>query len=653
MKRFSFILLIFLFLTSCKEEPPVQEADLQLISVSVGTEKLSLDDVNEDYPFDQPVLIRFSQGLNTSTVENNVAIEDKDGSMLETDIEFLDQDKTISVQPASDLDQASNYTIVVGSGLEGVNAEIFPGFSLSFTTLSLPLELEQVIVDGKDADEYSRLTDISFFPTIRLHFSEAVSTEQLKDYTSITLGSLTYNYTMAQEADSLVVVSVTDKLPDYRMFRLTISGFLSDVIGKDFETRYTDFYTRLDSADKFPRISDEELLDLVQEQTFTYFWDFAHPTSGMIRERNTSNDNVTSGGSGFGLMAIPVGIERGYISRTEGVARLATIVDFLGTADRFHGAWSHWLSGSTGKVNPFSTKDNGGDLVETSYMAMGLMTVREYLDKTDTEEALLIDDINALLDAIEWDWYTQGENSLTWHWSPNYGFEMNMKVRGWNEALITYVMAATSSAHSITKEVYEQGWGAGSNMINGKDFYGIKLPLGRDYGGPLFFEQYTFLGLDPRNLDDQYASYWEQVVNHTLINRQYCIENPISWVGYSPDCWGLTASDGDQGYSAHAPNNDRGVITPTAAISSIPFTPEESMEAMRFFYYKLGDKLWGPYGFYDAFNVTNNWYGTSNLAIDQGPMILMIENYRSALLWDLFMSAPEVQSALTTLGFTY
>jgi len=436
--------------------------------------------------------------------------------------------------------------------------------------------------------------------------------------------------------------------------KFNISAALADGMEREFEGLQLEFYTMIDTSYKFPEITDEELLTLVQEQTFKYFWDFGHPVSGLNRERNTSDETVTSGGSGFGVMAILVGIERGFITRQEGIDRLETIVHFLESdADRFHGAWSHWLNGTTGSVIPFSSNDDGGDLVETSYMAMGLIAARQYLDAGNTQESALIESINSLYQTIEWDWYTQGENSLTWHWSPNYEFEKNHKIRGWNECLITYIMAAASPTHGITKEVYEEGWGAGSNMINGKTFYGITLPLGRDYGGPLFFEQYTFLGVDPRNLSDQYANYWEQVVNHTLINRQYCIVNPYNYVGYNEQCWGLTASDGNLGYSAHSPTNDRGVITPTAALSSIPFTPKESMEAMRYFYYMLGDRIWGPYGFYDAFNVTAEWYTTSNIAIDQGPIIVMIENYRTQLLWNLFMSAPEIQDGLTLLGFTY
>ena len=214
-------------------------------------------------------------------------------------------------------------------------------------------------------------------------------------------------------------------------------------------------------------------------------------------------------------------------------------------------------------------------------------------------------------------------------------------------------MAASSETHPISGDVYKQGWAQSSTMENGKQFYGITLPLGPDYGGPLFFEQYSFLGLDPGNLSDQYADYWQQAVNHSLINHEYCKTNPLDYIGYSNDCWGLTASDGDKGYSAHSPTNDKGVISPTAAVSSIPFTPEESMKAIKHFYYMLGDRLWGPYGFYDAFNITNNWYATSNIAIDQGPMILMIENYRTGLLWRLFMSAPEVENGLNKLEFSY
>jgi len=402
------------------------------------------------------------------------------------------------------------------------------------------------------------------------------------------------------------------------------------------------------------QLTDEKLLDLVQHQTFKYFYDFAHPTSGMALERNTSGDIVTSGGSGFGVMALIVGMERGFITRQEGLAQVEKIIEFLETCDRYHGVWPHWLNGASGNVVPFSPKDNGADLVETAFMVQGLIALREYLNGNLAEESALIDRINELWHQVEWDWFTQeGQEVLYWHWSPEFGWEMNHAIRGHNETLIVYVLAASSPTHSIDPLVYHQGYARGGDIVNDSPYLGITLPLGEDLGGPLFFSHYSFLGLDPRNLEDTYASYWEQNVNHSLINRQHCIQNPNGYIGYSPECWGLTASDNDQGYSAHSPTNDLGVITPSAAISSIPYTPEHSMQAIRHFYYELGDSLWGEYGFHDAFNQSENWWASSYLAIDQGPIVVMIENYRTGLIWDLFMSAPEVQEGLTRLGFTF
>lgn len=408
------------------------------------------------------------------------------------------------------------------------------------------------------------------------------------------------------------------------------------------------------------QLSDDELLDLVQEQTFKYFWEFGHPVSGMARERSDANayggespNIVTSGGSGFGVMAIIVGIERNYISREEGLNRLNKITDFILNGDRFHGALPHWYNGNTGKVRPFFTEDNGGDLVETSFMIQGLLTARQYFNLESSEEKGLRDKINLIWDQVEWNWYTNNRKSLTWHWSPEYGFAINHQIKGHNEALITYVLAASSRTHAIESDVYHNGWASGNTFINGKLYYQKwQLPLGPDFGGPLFFAHYSFLGLNPKGLSDTYANYWDQNVNHTLINREYCIKNPKNFEGYGTVNWGLTASDDHQGYDAHSPTNDNGTITPTAALSSMPYTPNESLQALRNFYYNFNGKLWGQYGFYDAFNKSENWYSNQYLAIDQGPIIVMIENYRTGLLWDLFMSSPEIKQGLTKLGFT-
>jgi len=411
--------------------------------------------------------------------------------------------------------------------------------------------------------------------------------------------------------------------------------------------------TALDSTNKFPDITTEALLTLVQRQTFKYFWDFGHSISGMARERNTSGDIVTSGGSGFGLMAIPVAIQRSFISRTDGLIRSQKVVDFLiNKAQHFHGAYPHWINGATGAVIPFSANDDGADLIETSYLMMGLLTIRQYFDGSSSDETALRNDITQLYDAVEWDFFTrEGANKLYWHWSPTKNWAMNMPIQGWNEGLIAYVLAASSNTHKITKNVYDNGFARNGAMKNNSIYYGYQLPLGEAFGGPLFFEHYSFLGINPHGLTDAYADYWTQVVNHTKINLAYCSLNSRKYYGYSSRCWGLTASDIPNGYTASSPINDVGVIAPTAAISSIPYTPAESIEALRFFYCQLGDKIWGQYGFTDAFNLDMPWFADSFLAIDQGPQIGMIENYRTGLLWHLFMSCPEIKTGMTMLGF--
>ena len=403
-------------------------------------------------------------------------------------------------------------------------------------------------------------------------------------------------------------------------------------------------------------LHNEALLDMVQRQTFRYFWDFGHPVSGLARERtdtvHVSHEVVTVGGSGFGVMAIIIGIERGYITREQGLERLLKMVHFLDKkAERWHGIWPHWLNGTTGKVIAFSEKDEGADLVETSFLFQGLLMAHQYFDRQTPKEKELRREIDKLWREADWYWFTNGQPVLYWHWSPNYGWEMNHPIRGHNEAQITYILGASSPTHPIHDSVYHQGWANGPVFRNGKEFYGILLPLGMDYGGPLFFTHYSYLGLDPRGLKDRYADYWQQNVNHTLINRRHAIVNPWGYKGYGVNSWGFTASDGNKGYAAHDPLNDRGVITPTAALSAFPYTPEYSMDVLRHFYYTLGKDLWGEYGFRDAFNPTVNWVADSYLAIDQGPIIGMIENFRSGLLWELFMSHPDVKKGLKRLGF--
>lgn len=414
-------------------------------------------------------------------------------------------------------------------------------------------------------------------------------------------------------------------------------------------------------------IDNDSLLTLVQYRTFQYFWDGAEPVSGGARERFHTDDVypqndkhiITSGGTGFGIMAILVGIERGFITREQGYAHLKKLTEWLEKADRFHGVWPHWMNGETGEVKPFSTKDDGGDLVETAYLAQGMLCAREYFKDGNDDEQALAAHIDNLWRGIEWDWYrNDNKNVLYWHWSPQYAWEMNFPIEGYNECLITYVLAAASPTHGVPAEVYHEGWARSGDIMNDSTHqqYGHHLALKHNFapqfGGPLFWSHYSYLGLDPRDLTDRYANYWEENRNHTLINRQYCIENPKGFKGYGEDCWGLTASYSINGYAAHSPGEDLGVISPTAALSSIPYTPEESMKVMRHLYEDLGDKVWGEYGFYDAFSEQADWYTPRYLAIDQGPTVVMIENYRSGLLWKLFMGAPEVKEGLKKLGFS-
>lgn len=404
-------------------------------------------------------------------------------------------------------------------------------------------------------------------------------------------------------------------------------------------------------------LSDSALLDLVQKQTFRYFWDFAHPVSGLARERSNESfgyghETTTTGGTGFGIMSLIVAVERKWVGRDTAAKFLLKMVNFLLKADAYHGVFAHWLNGTTGKTIPFSRKDDGADLVESSYLFQGLLCARQYFNGDNRIERELRNRIGWMWNDIEWNWFTQGgQEVLYWHWSPNNGWAMNFPVRGFNECLIIYVLAASAERYPVSAAVYHRGWAESNFFKNGKEFYGIKLPLGFDYGGPLFFSQYSFLGLDPRGLKDRYADYWEQNKNHTLINREHSIRNPKNFKGYSGDNWGLTASDTYNGYDAHSPTNDNGTITPTAALSAFPYTPEYSMKALKHFYYNLGDKIWSEYGFVDAFNETQNWYAKSHLAIDQGPIVAMIENYRTGLIWNLFMGCPEVQKGLQKLGF--
>jgi hypothetical protein len=486
-------------------------------------------------------------------------------------------------------------------------------------------------------------------------------------------------------------------LQGYKIYRsFDRENYLPIGIQKPHLNRYTDFigetekkafykisamdnhynessFSKVVSVETFS-MTDDDLLTMVQEACFRYYWESAHPIAGLALENIPGDENLVAiGASGFGIMAIVVGIERGFINRDEGTDRMLKIVHFLEKADRFHGVWPHFLDGNSGKVIPlFGKYDNGGDLVETSFLTQGLLVARQYFNKNNELEREIQNKITRLWESIEWDWYRRSPDSdfLFWHWSPDYEWHIDHPLVGWNETMITYLLAIASPTHPITSDLYHTGWAGqskiaiqyrrnwsktmdGDHYVNGNSYFGITLDVGVGSGGPLFFTHYSFLGFDPRNKKDAYTNYFKNNKNIALINQSYCIKNPRNYVGYGENCWGLTASDNPWGYNAHDPTfrNDNGTITPTGALASFPYTPQESMKALKHFYRDFGAMLWDVYGLRDAFNLKENWVSNIYMGLNQAPIAVMIENHRTGLIWDLFMSNPEIKPLLDAIGF--
>lgn len=402
-------------------------------------------------------------------------------------------------------------------------------------------------------------------------------------------------------------------------------------------------------------LDDSALRDRVAQATALYFLDWSHPDSGMARERSGGThgydiyETVCTGGTGFGVLAQITAAERGWRPRRDILDRVERIVGFLERADRFDGVFPHFLNGTTGRVQPFSPGDDGGDLVETAFLMLGLLGAAAYF----REEPELGQRIQTIFDAVNWAAHLREDGAVMWHHHPDRPFAPNaLPIRGWNEAFPVFVLAAGSRSHPIPAASYHQSWATAPAFRNGRDYGGTELPLGPDWGGPLFLSQYAFLGIDPRGLRDVYADYGQQARAHALVNRHHCLINPQGWAGYGPDLWGLTASDDPSGYVAHSPTDDTGTITPTAALSSFPFAPVEAMPVLRHMHDNLGDRIWGEAGFVDAFNPTLDWVAESRLAIDQAPIVIGLENHRSGLLWRLVSGRAEVQRGLRALGFT-
>jgi exo beta-1,2-glucooligosaccharide sophorohydrolase (non-reducing end) len=422
-------------------------------------------------------------------------------------------------------------------------------------------------------------------------------------------------------------------------------------------------------------MTDDELLTMLQEACFRYYWEGAHPDSGMAQENLPGDDRiVATGASGFGIMALVVGVERGFITREQGAERLDKITTFLEKAPRYHGAWSHFMDGKTGESLPvFDVFDNGGDLVETAFLIQGLLVARQYFNRPTPQETALVNRITRLWETVEWDWYRKSKDSdaLFWHWTPEWTWFINHRLTGFNETMIVYLLAIASPTHSVAPELYYTGWAgqsevaslyrkgwsgstAGEHYANGTTYYGIKLDVGVGSGGPLFFAHYSYMGFDPHALTDLYTNYFENNRNLALINRAYATENPGKHKTYSADAWGITASDGPGGYVPEAPDlhEDRGTLALTGALASFPYTPEASMSAFKYFYRELGDRVWGIYGPIDAYNLDYDWWSPIYMGLNQAPITVMVENYRSGLIWKLFHANPEIQAMLKKLDAT-
>jgi exo beta-1,2-glucooligosaccharide sophorohydrolase (non-reducing end) len=504
------------------------------------------------------------------------------------------------------------------------------------------------------AEGYSKHLDITWQPISDDHvkFVKIYRSEDGKNFTPVGIQSPLVN----RYAD---FTGVTGRRYSYKI------SFLN------YRYKETGFSNIVSAATK--TMTDEELLTMVQKACFRYYWEEAERVSGMAREDIPGRTNmIAAGASGFGIMALIVGTEREFISRQQSVGRFLKITSFLEQAEKFHGAFPHFIDGSTGKVEPFfGDRDDGGDLVETSFLMQGLLAARAYFNRSDENEKTIRERITAIWHNIEWNWYRRYPDSkyLYWHWSPDKAWIINHRLTGWNETMVTYLLAIASPTHSVPAGLYYSGWANqdssgqqyrmnwggtkdGSMYTNGNTYFGIKLKVGVSDGGPLFFTHYSYMGYDPHFITDKYTNYFDNNKNIALINYRYCVKNPDNYQGYGDSCWGLTACDGPITYAASEPVNGRndGTIAPTGAVSSFPYTPVESMKALKNYYYKYGKFLWGEYGFRDAFDLTENWCSGLYMGLNQAPMVVMVENYRTGLIWKLFMGDVDVKNGLEKLN---
>ncbi|MDD4878829.1 MAG: glucoamylase family protein [Candidatus Omnitrophica bacterium] len=388
-------------------------------------------------------------------------------------------------------------------------------------------------------------------------------------------------------------------------------------------------------------MTDDQFLDLIEHSACMFFWEEANPENGLIKDTcNTllkDNSPMASIASvGFGLPALCVAVERGWLPEDKVKERIITTLKFFrDRAECVHGFYYHFLDMKTG----LRWGDCELSSIDTTLLLAGVVFVGEYYKGTEIERLA-----KEIYDRVDWAWMMDNGTTPSMGWFPNKGF-LPYRWSGYtSEHLVLYFMGIGSDTHPMSPD----SWSAYSR--------GFTTYKGFRFTGPpaLFTHQYSHCFVDFKGKEDNFMDYFQNSVQATLANRQWCIDNMSRGKTYGPDCWGLTACDGPDGYKAYgAPNGENdGTVSPTAAISSIIFTPDLSIKAARYMYANHRDKIWGKYGFVDAFNWDRNWVSSKYIGIDQGPIVLMIENYRTGMVWKYFMQNKNVKKAMKLCNFT-
>lgn len=431
---------------------------------------------------------------------------------------------------------------------------------------------------------------------------------------------------------------------------------------------------------------DDPFLDTLQVQTFAYFWDLANPVNGLVPDRAPTPSFASVAAVGFGLTAYPIGVERGYIARGEARQRVFTTLRFLWEAPQgpepagtigYRGFYYHFLdmgSGARFEQTELST-------IDTALLLAGILVCREYFDGADPDETAIRELADSIYGRVDWGWAQRDPPGVSMAWRPESGFSSH-DWRGYNEAMILYVLALGSPTHPIEPAA----WDFWVSSYQWGEFYG------QEHVGfePLFGHQYSHVWIDFRGIQDGYMrgrglDYFENSRRATYAQRAYAEDNPAGWRGYGGDIWGLTACDGPldgtieiggvqrQFFSYRARGasftrvEDDGTIAPTAVGGSVPFAPEITIPALKAMRVRYGEYLFGEYGFLDAFNPTLTtqvslkhgrvvpdvgWFDTDYLGIDQGPILIMMENYRSELIWELMKKNASIVRGLRRAGFS-